>query len=63
MASFSIRPENGWRVANWDTDPSGLIVSFFDPLRRPDLAPPDTMGVVVVRHLDGHGLRRAALHR
>jgi hypothetical protein len=53
QASFKTRPDDGWRVANWDSDPTGLIVNFFDPLRRPDLAPADTMGVVVARHLDG----------
>ncbi len=53
LTSFSIRPDGGWRVADWDTSPSGLIATRFAPLLLPDTVPVDTMDVVVVRNLDG----------
>jgi len=53
LLSFSVRPEGGWRSAGWDDDPSGLVVSFFEPLQQPDQPIPDTMSMVVVRNLDG----------
>ena len=52
-ASFSTRPEDGWRVSNWDYNPSGMVVSFLEPLIRPNQPPADTMAMVVVRKLDG----------
>ncbi len=53
LASFSFRPEDGWRVWGWDSTPSGLIVNGFTPLQQPDTPLADTMNVIVVRNLDG----------
>ena len=53
LGNFSIRPEGEWRVSGWDTAPSGLIISTFAPMQLPDTPLPDTMDVIVVRHLDG----------
>ena len=53
LGNFSIRPEGEWRVSGWDTAPSGLIISTFAPMQQPDTPLPDTMDVIVVRHLDG----------
>jgi hypothetical protein len=53
QSGFSNRPEGGWRLADWDTSPSGLIISRFTPLQLPDTEPVDTMDVVRVRNLDG----------
>jgi len=53
QASFSTRPDGEWFNSGWDTAPSGMIVSRFSPVQRPDQPPADTLDFVVVRNLDG----------
>jgi hypothetical protein len=53
LGSFSTRPESGYRVSNWDSAPSGLVVNIVTPLQTPDTPASDTLDVVVVRNLDG----------
>jgi hypothetical protein len=53
QASFSTRPDGEWFNSGWDTAPSGMIVSRFSPVQRPDQPPADTLDFVAVRNLDG----------
>jgi hypothetical protein len=53
LGSFSTRPEGGYRLGNWDSSPSGLVVNILTPLQTPDTPASDTLDVVVVRNLDG----------
>jgi len=53
QASFSTRPDGEWFTSGWDTAPTGMIVSRFSPVQRPDRPPADTLDYVVVRNLDG----------
>ena len=53
LGSFSTRPEGGYRLSNWDSSPSGLVINIFTPLQTPDTPSSDTLDVIVVRNLDG----------
>jgi len=53
LDSWKFTPQDGMRVAGWDTAPSGRIINILQPVQRPDIAASDTLDAVVIRDMRG----------